>query len=225
MFKLIKIEASKFSVKGELIVFLGITLAIAALTFFISKDAAIPINNTGLYQFVEFITTNAFFVFGAVLMSKYFVGEFENKTIQILFSYPINRKKIMIAKIIFVSIIIVMATVMSYLIILLLFYVMAYLTDVSMNFLTIKYIYDSFTGLVLNVVILNIAHTLTLYIGLKYKSSAAIIVASIVLLLILTPLMRLDSYAIAEYIPIMIGGLGLIGLYFNISTIDQVDLL
>lgn len=39
-----------------------------------------------------------FIVFGAVLISKLVISEFKNKTILVMFTYPINRKKLLVAK-------------------------------------------------------------------------------------------------------------------------------
>lgn len=50
------------------------------------------------FQFIDTFSRAVSMIFGASLIAKFIIQEFQNKTMTVMFMYPINRKKMMIAK-------------------------------------------------------------------------------------------------------------------------------
>ena len=55
-------------------------------------------NYNDVFLYTGIMVRATFTIFAAVLISRIIIGEYKSKTINILFTYPINRKKIMVAK-------------------------------------------------------------------------------------------------------------------------------
>lgn len=66
------------------------------VTFTEGKDTFQTIDETFLV--IGTFVRAVFIIFGAVLISKLIISEFKNKTILVMFTYPINRKKLLAAK-------------------------------------------------------------------------------------------------------------------------------
>ena len=47
---------------------------------------------------VELLTSMAFLIFASVMLSSFIVSSYKNKTMQIMFSYPVKRQKILISQ-------------------------------------------------------------------------------------------------------------------------------
>ena len=53
-------------------------------------------------------------LFGGSLISQVFIDEYKNKTISLSFGYPISRKKLFMAKVLFISLFLFLATIVSF---------------------------------------------------------------------------------------------------------------
>ncbi|TKI94063.1 ABC transporter permease, partial [Bacillus wiedmannii] len=103
MLRLMKLELKKFKlgwyVKGAVIA----NITILALMIFMSivaqveGDPEIRDPQTMLLT-ASTLVRATFIIFGGVLIAKLIIDEYKNKTILLMFSYPINRKKMMISK-------------------------------------------------------------------------------------------------------------------------------
>ncbi|MEH7015997.1 ABC transporter permease [Bacillus sp. JJ63] len=56
-----------------------------------------------------------FTLFGGSLINQVFIEEYKNKTISLSFGYPISRKKLFTAKVLFISLFVFLATIVSFL--------------------------------------------------------------------------------------------------------------
>jgi len=52
--------------------------------------------------FIALMTMGTFIIYGSVILAKFTVSEYKNKTMQLMFMYPINRKKLLMAKLVIV---------------------------------------------------------------------------------------------------------------------------
>ena len=75
------------------------------VSFFAVKDTKNSIDGP-MRSFNEFmslvtiLTNITFIIFGSIILSRLVISEFRMKTIQVMFTYPINRKKLLFAKLI-----------------------------------------------------------------------------------------------------------------------------
>ena len=106
MLKLIKLEWKKNNIgkhiRDALILTGVLCLFLFALAFLgIANDPdtgvpdAAPGNNT-ISAPIELFTSMAFLVFTGIMLSVFIVSAYKNKTINIMFSYPIKRQKILV---------------------------------------------------------------------------------------------------------------------------------
>ena len=108
MLKLIRLEWKKNNVgkyiRNVVIMSALICLFIFALCYFgIANDPdtgvpdAVP-GNSAISSSIELFTSMAFLVFTSVMLSTYIVSAYKNKTMNLMFSYPIKRQKILVSQ-------------------------------------------------------------------------------------------------------------------------------
>ncbi|WP_042201820.1 ABC transporter permease [Paenibacillus camerounensis] len=106
MLKLIRLELRKNRIslfKGSLIAALAIMLFMLLVVFTEIDDPGDFATYADVFDGVHIFVKAVFMVFGAVLISKLVIDEYKNNTIDLLFMYPIPRKKLMAAKLMIVS--------------------------------------------------------------------------------------------------------------------------
>lgn len=108
MLKLIKLEWKKNNigkyVRNAVILAAVLCLFMFALAYLgIANDPdtgvpdAAPGNNT-ISSPIELFTSMSFLVFTSVMLSSFIVSAYKNKTMNLMFSYPIKRQKILISQ-------------------------------------------------------------------------------------------------------------------------------
>ena len=114
MGKLIKLEWEKYEI-GKYIRNAAILIVLPvifnyAMTFLgiaNDPDTGVPdmaISNMGVSTNVELLTDITFLIFAAAMHATFIIGAYKNKTMNLMFLYPLNRKKIMAAKMLAVCI-------------------------------------------------------------------------------------------------------------------------
>lgn len=116
MFKLMKLEWGKLrqkSIIGEVVIYLLIVMFLP--TFFIKM--VIADFGQSYAAMIELILPiqMGFVLFGASLINQVVIDEYKNKTISLSFSYPISRKKLFMAKVLFISLFVFLVTLVSFL--------------------------------------------------------------------------------------------------------------
>jgi ABC-type transport system involved in multi-copper enzyme maturation permease subunit len=100
---LAKLEMKKNNMKGfikwALICNLAFT-GLLVLVIFTSQHARqVPFKNfEQVFFFFQNTVQNTFIIFASVLISRFIIDEYKNKTINVLFMYPVSRKKLIITK-------------------------------------------------------------------------------------------------------------------------------
>ena len=108
MLKLIRLEWKKNNV-GKYIRTVVIVSALICLFIFAlcylgianDPDTGVPDaapGNSAISSSIELFTSMAFLVFTSVMLSTYIVSAYKNKTMSLMFSYPIKRQKILISQ-------------------------------------------------------------------------------------------------------------------------------
>ena len=108
MLKLIRLEWKKNNV-GKYIRNVVIMSALICMFIFAlcylgianDPDTGVPDaapGNSAISSSIELFTSMAFLVFTSVMLSTYIVSAYKNKTMNLMFSYPIKRQKILISQ-------------------------------------------------------------------------------------------------------------------------------
>ncbi|MDQ0174978.1 ABC transporter permease [Bacillus chungangensis] len=229
MLKLIKLEWKKHHLssyfKGLLICIVAI-FALEALIVLDSKGESEPM----FTDYAEFmLLTNVlnrivFIIFSSVILSRLVINEYKNKTIQLLFAYPLRRKKLIQAKLSIVFGFCFSSIIISTLVI---------------NILT--FFLNPIIGLFeapvsVNEMITTIPSTLTsalatagislipLYFGMRKKSAATTITSSVIIGFLINAEAG-SSSSLLDFIgvPIVLCLSGLTIGYLSYHKIDKID--
>ena len=114
MGKLIKLEWEKYEIgkyiRNAAILIVLLVIFNYAMTFLgiaNDPDTGVPdmaISNMGVSTNVELLTDITFLIFAAAMHATFIIGAYKNKTMNLMFLYPLSRKKIMTAKMLAVCI-------------------------------------------------------------------------------------------------------------------------
>jgi ABC-type transport system involved in multi-copper enzyme maturation permease subunit len=114
----IRLEFRKHKFRGSWLGVLIANLAIMglfALMYFepgMEEDSAM-MSYADAFSFIETLVRSTFIIYASVLLAKFVIEEYKNKTISLMFTYPINRKKLMASKLIIVFVWTLLAIILS----------------------------------------------------------------------------------------------------------------
>lgn len=229
MLKLIKLEIKKFKLAGYMktvmFINLGIMIAVCGIYFAEKSEGGTSFDSyTHSFEMIGIIVRAAFIVFASVLISKLIIEEYRNNTISILFTYPINRKRIMMAKILLITGFTFVNIVLSSIFIGSIFF----LADFGMNIVPDQLTSGTLTESILKMTLTAVAAAgmalVPLYFGMKKKSVPVTIVTSILLISLSNT--NIDDFTLSKIlaIPFGLGAIGLLVAYFSIRNINHVDI-
>lgn len=105
MLKLLRLEWKKNRMagyfKGLIICIIGIFVAVTLMAMGPEGDKVF-LNYTDFMSLTNILIRIVFIIFSSVILSRLVIDEYKNKTIQLLFSYPLKRKKIIVSKLLLV---------------------------------------------------------------------------------------------------------------------------
>ena len=228
MFKLIQLEIRKFKMKGNL---KGAIIAnLIILAFLLISILGTKANNEMIFNswndaflFTGIFVRVTFTIFAAVLIAKLIVGEYKNKTINILFTYPINRKKLMIAKLFIVLIFTFISMIISNIFISFSLLIL----NMFMNFISESLTMDILLPNLINVALYSFIYSfislIPVYVGILRKSGSSTIVTGIILTSLLNSGNGKNTLSSIIIIPIIFAIIGVISSYLFIKDVEKVD--
>ena len=173
---------------------------------------------------IELFTSMAFLVFTSVMLSTYIVSAYKNKTMNLMFSYPIKRQKILVSQMLAVWIFNFVALVLTKLLIygcILLgsqFMVSSFPLDYNMASM------GFYIQLLLKSVVIVTMSFIALFIGMAMKSSKATIVSSFLLIFLTQANVGDFSLADNAILPVVLMVLSLIFAFLSIYNVETKDL-
>ncbi|MDR0269905.1 ABC transporter permease [Paenibacillus sp.] len=164
-----------------------------------------------------------FIVFASVLLSRFIIEEYKNKTISLLFTYPIERKNLIMAKMLLVLALTLGAMLIS--------------TFITCTSILVLNSYFPFipgkleAGVLLHTGIQLLIQTLSaaclslipLYFGMRKKSVPTTIVSSIIIVGLVSS--NNQGYSLSNNItvPLILGIIGLLIAYLSFRNVDKTD--
>nr|UWI49591.1 ABC transporter permease [Clostridioides difficile] len=235
MLKLIKLEWKKNHIekyiRNVFILAIILCLFVFALAFLgIANDPesgvldATPGNNI-ISAPIELFTSMSFLIFTSVMLSSFIVSAYKNKTMNLMFSYPIKRKKILLSQILAVWIFNFAALILTRLLI----YGCILLGS---QFMTSSFLIDFNMGnslfyvqLILKSVVLVSMSFIALFIGIISKSSKATIITSF--LLIFLTQANVGDFTLSNnmFFPIILTVISLVFAFLSIHNAETKDLM
>lgn len=229
MFHLIKLELRKGRLHsylwGSLIAY-GIIACTLMLLYFIEGTAQVdPIFQSyiEMLQVIDITIRATFIVYASVLLSKLIINEFKDKTMALLFTYPISRKKLIFAKLSIVFVWVFANVFIANLII----DTLLIAIDSGFGYLSSTLTSDILVQHAINVVMQAFGAAgmslLPLAFGMRKKSVPATIVSSILIVTVVCSNNMGFALSSIIAIPLSLAAIGILICYLSFRNIDRVD--
>ncbi len=234
MFKLIKLEWKKNNIRKYIrnAVILAVILcffifALAYLGIANDPDTGVPDaapGNEMISSSIELLTSISFLIFTSVMLSSFIVTVYKNKIMNLMFTYPIRRQKIVVSQMLAVWIFNFIALVVTKLLIYGCIsagsYFMTSAFPIDFNMASLSF----YVQLILKSVVIVSMSFIALFVGLVMKSSKATIISSF--LLIFLTQANIGDFTIKNnlMVPIVLMLVSLIFAVFSVYNVETKDL-
>ncbi|WP_068985012.1 MULTISPECIES: ABC transporter permease [Lysinibacillus] len=231
MLKLLRLEWKKNCIagyfKGLISCIVGILAAVVLMALG-SGDEQVFRDYTDFMSLTNILIRIVFIIFSSVILSRLVIDEYKNKTVQLLFTYPLKRKKIILAKLslvfgfCFFSIII--ATFMIN--------IAVYFLNPMMNLfdtpVEIQEMVATIPSTFVNAFMMAGVSLIPLYFGMRRKSTASTITSAVLIGFVINATVSNGDSSASLFqfvgVPISMCLLGLIIGYLSYYKVDKVDL-
>lgn len=174
---------------------------------------------------IELFTSMAFLIYTSVMLASFIVSAYKNKTMNLMFSYPIKRQKIIASQMIAVWTFNFAALILTKLAIYMCvffgakFMQSSFVVDFSIGSLSF------YIQLILKSVVIVSMSFIALFVGMAFKSSKATIVTSF--LLIFLTQANIDDFTMAgnAVFPIILTAISLLFAALSIVNVESKDLM
>ncbi|MFB5251053.1 ABC transporter permease [Bacillus mycoides] len=228
MLRLMKLEMKKFKlgwyVKGAIVA----NIAILALLIFVSFVAQIEgdpeiRDPQTILLMASTLVRATFIVFGGVLIAKLIIDEYKNKTILLMFSYPINRKKMMISKLAITAIVTFITVILSNVLVVGLFFGIDSYFSILPNSFTVDQLMQEGIKLVPLAIATAGMSLIPLYFGMRKRSVPTTIVSSLIVVSI--AMNSNPTFPTATFLPLQLAlaAIGVAIAYYGIKNIERED--
>lgn len=186
-------------------------------------DAAPGTNN--ISSQVELLTSASFLIFTGVMLASFIINAYNNKTMSLMFSYPIKRQKILVSKMLAVWIFNFVALVMTKIIIYaVLFIASGFLTadfPVNYNIASISF----YAQIILKAAVTVSIGFIALLVGRILKSSKATIISSFLLFFLLNG--TIGDFTLADNIafPFVLTAVAIISAFLSVLNVETRDVI
>ena len=220
---LIKLEYKKAKISVKSVAITNIILvALLMITVYLAKtEGDLPIYDYNtMFEFDGLMVRAVFLVFTAVIISRVMISEYTNKTINIMFMYPIKRMKIMVSKVILILSFSFLSMFLSSIFVNICIYIMNKFIYIFDERLTLEIISNGLVNTLIFSLIFSFISLIPMFVGMKKKSTVATIVTSVIVLSILGNGAQ-ESIIITTTMSVI----GIIASYLSIRNVENADLL
>lgn len=226
---LMRLEMKKYKlfsyIKGAVIANIIIAGLLVAMLFIAKVEGDLFLTNyTEALTIIDTIVRATFIIFAASLISKLIIGEFKNKTITTLFLYPINRKKLITAKLAIVILFTFCSIILSNVFLTIVFSSVTNYFDLIPGTLSITMVTKHTPSMLMNAIAASGMSLIPLYFGMKKYSASTTIISSILIVMIVSSNSGNFSLNDIIIIPISLAIIGISIAYFAIRNIEKTDL-
>lgn len=231
MLKLMKLEWTKHQLTRYFIPLLICCIGIYGFVVFMALDSK---HNGELINFADFMTIAyilsniVFIIFGGVLLSRLIISEFKTKTMQVMFTYPVSRKKIMLAKLSIVF----FYTAACLFICVWFMQGMTFFLQPSLGLfegsLSVSDLISSIPKTITNAFTMGAIALISLFFGMRKKSTATAITSATLIAFLINSTFTSSSSSLSFMdligIPFVLGAIGILIAYLAFRKIDVQDI-
>ncbi|AYK68155.1 ABC transporter permease [Bacillus subtilis subsp. subtilis] len=225
---LIRIELRKMKmgwyIRGALIANVIIMGFMWLISYSEKADGGVSFQSTDeAFLIIGTFVRAVFIVFGAVLIVKLVISEYKNKTILVMFTYPISRKKLLTAKLMIAGGLTFITILLSNILI-------------AVGFFWLNSIYHFIPGELTSEIISQQAVKMAvfafgaagtslvpIFFGMRKHSVPATIISSVVIVMLISSTSPGFSISSVVYIPLSLAAFGLLFSYMAIRNADKQD--
>lgn len=229
MLKLIRLEWKKNNIikymrNAFIMVVILLAFLLSAAGELETDDTVFAYGNDMLKAGVELFTNISFIIFTSAMLASFIVGAYKNKTINLMFSYPIGRKKILLSQMLSVWIFNFTALVLSKIIIYGSLAAVKEYLHITAKSIALGNSAFYIEILVNSAVMVSISF-ISLLIGLKMKSSKATIIAGVIIVCFTQG--NIGAYSLIGSIPFYITLLiiSAISVFLTLYKLETRDVL
>ncbi len=234
MLKLVRLEWKKNNIgkyiKGVIIMAALLGLFVFALAFLgIANDPDGTLDAASgtdvISAPIELFTSMAFLIYTSVMLASFIVSAYKNKTMNLMFSYPIKRQKILASQMIAVWTFNFAALILTKLAIYMCvffgakFMQSSFTVDFSIGSLSF------YIQLILKSVVIVSMSFIALFVGMAFKSSKATIVTSFLLIFLTQANIGDFTMAGNAVFPIILTAISLLFAALSIVNVESKDLM
>ncbi|MCP1165653.1 MULTISPECIES: ABC transporter permease [Bacillus] len=230
MLRLMKLELKKFKigwyVRGAIIANIAI-LALLIFTSIVSQIEGDPeMRDPQMVLLMASTLVRAtFIIFGSVLIARLIIGEYKNKTILLMFSYPINRKKMMLSKLVITATLTFITVILSNILVVGMFFGIDSYFSILPNPFTVDQLMQEGIKLVPLAIATAGMSLIPLYFGMRKRSVPTTIVSSLIVVSI--AMNSNPTFTTATFLPLQLAlaAIGGVIAYYGIKNIEKEDVL
>ncbi|MEC2862489.1 hypothetical protein BK767_22380 [Bacillus thuringiensis serovar kyushuensis] len=229
MLRLMKLEMKKFKLGWYVRRAIIANIAILALMIFTSIVAQVEgdpeIRDPQMMLLTASTLVRAtFIIFGSVLIARLIISEYKNKTILLMFSYPINRKKMMISKLVITATLTCITVIVSNILIVGIFFGIDSYFSILPNPFTVEQLTQEGIKLVPLAIATAGISLIPIYFGMRKRSVPATIVSSLIFVSI--AMNTNPAFSTATFLPLQIAlaAIGVVIAYYGIKNIEKEDI-
>ncbi|MFJ8263548.1 ABC transporter permease [Rummeliibacillus sp. NPDC094406] len=232
MLNLLKLEWHKHHMARYFKSFLFCIIGIYAFMALISLGSKNDVDGA-MSSFKEFmslfniISNITFIIFGSVILSRLIISEFRTKTMQVMFTYPIQRKKLLFAKLTLAY----LFTVGSLFANIWLMQIITYFLQPSLGLfegtVTLQDLIATLPTTVSNSLMMGAIALIPLIFGMRKKSTATTITSAVIIAFLINSTVSNGSETFSltnvVFIPIILSLFGIAIAYLSFRNIDIKD--
>ena len=229
MYKLIRLEWKKNrigkDIRNALILLFCLGFFVYAVEFFGITDEDPEANSIGISAFIELLANMSYIVFCGAMLASYIVKPYKNKTMNLMFSYPIKRQKILASQMIAVWLFNFLALAATKL----LLYGCVFTGAKS---LPSPFIIDFDMGsppfyiqLLMKAAVIVSMSFITLFVGMTMRSSKTTIIASFILIFLTQANIGDFTLAVNPAVPVILTAASLIFAVWSVINAETRDVL
>jgi ABC-type transport system involved in multi-copper enzyme maturation permease subunit len=224
-----KLELKKFRIVSNI---RGAVIACLAILGFILLAGTAPDKGNAFFQdysyimdMIETLVRDVFIIFASVLIAEFVIGEYKSKTVTVLFTYPISRKRIIAAKLIIIGVFTLVCIILSNTFINLVFYAANNAWGLIPARPTARILYTQAVKTFVNALAATGISFIPLLFGMIKKSTSATIVSAVIVVAIAGSNSNGFSMFSIIIIPISLAAVGLGGAWLSIRNINRRDVV
>ncbi|PEM27882.1 ABC transporter permease [Bacillus wiedmannii] len=232
MLRLMKLEWKKHKLssyfKGVAICIIAIFAAVSLMVWGTKVEDGLMFSSYMEYMSLANIFIRiTFIIFASVILSRLVIDEYKNKTIQLLFMYPLQRKMLMRAKLTIVFCFCFVSTIIATFTISLLIFFMNPMIGVIETPIMMGEIIATVPATFISAFMISGISLIPLFFGMRKKSIPTTITSAVIIGMLISGNVGAGSDQVSMFdfiaIPIVLCLLGIFISYLSYRKIDKID--